>query len=142
MAGLRWAIHPPPPRRRELHLQTTQQGILLQATRKHKRVSTLHSPETRPPHLYPAGSILSPEAYRKRVTDMATEIEEDAAAARRRTGVEPLGVAAILGQDPVRAFNPHGRRRVYPGTIQGHPAPSSARFADSQFGAIRWVDDQ
>jgi hypothetical protein len=32
---------------------------------------------------------------------MAMEIEEDAAAARRRTGAEPLGVAAILAQDPV-----------------------------------------
>jgi hypothetical protein len=31
---------------------------------------------------------------------MAAEIEEDAAAARKRTGTEPLGVAAILAQDP------------------------------------------
>jgi hypothetical protein len=32
---------------------------------------------------------------------MAAEIEEDAAAARKRTGTEPLGAAAILAQDPV-----------------------------------------
>jgi len=31
---------------------------------------------------------------------MAAEIEEEAAAARKRTGAEPLGVAAILSQDP------------------------------------------
>jgi hypothetical protein len=31
---------------------------------------------------------------------MATEIEEDTAAARKRTGTEPLGAAAILAQDP------------------------------------------
>lgn len=41
-----------------------------------------------------------PEAYRERVASMATEIEEDAATARKRMGVEPLGVAAILAQDP------------------------------------------
>jgi hypothetical protein len=48
----------------------------------------------------PCWKHLSPEAYRKRVANLATEIEEDAAAARKRTGAEPLGVAAILGQDP------------------------------------------
>ncbi|HTG35658.1 MAG TPA: hypothetical protein VLB76_22275 [Thermoanaerobaculia bacterium] len=31
---------------------------------------------------------------------MAVEIEQDAAAARKRTGTEPLGAAAILAQDP------------------------------------------
>ena len=32
---------------------------------------------------------------------MAAGIEEDAAAARKRTGAEPFGAAAILAQDPV-----------------------------------------
>jgi hypothetical protein len=31
---------------------------------------------------------------------MATEIEEDTAVARKRTGTEPLDAAAILAQDP------------------------------------------
>ncbi|HEY0510499.1 MAG TPA: transposase, partial [Thermoanaerobaculia bacterium] len=49
----------------------------------------------------PCWKHLFPEAYRERVANMAVEIEEDAAAARKRTGAEPLGVAAILAQDPV-----------------------------------------
>jgi hypothetical protein len=49
----------------------------------------------------PCWKDLSPEAYRERVGNMATEIEEDAAAARRRTRAQPLGAAAILAQDPV-----------------------------------------
>jgi REP element-mobilizing transposase RayT len=49
----------------------------------------------------PCWKHLSPEAYRERVADLAAEIEEDAAASRKRTGAEPLGPAAILAQDPV-----------------------------------------
>jgi REP element-mobilizing transposase RayT len=49
----------------------------------------------------PCWKHLTPEAYRERVAKLATEIEEDAAAARKRTGTEPLGAAAILAQDPV-----------------------------------------
>src|SRR4029077_6417567 len=48
----------------------------------------------------PCWKHLSPEAYRKCVANLATEIEEDAAAARKRTRAQPLGVAAILAQDP------------------------------------------
>jgi hypothetical protein len=48
----------------------------------------------------PCWKDLSPEAYQQRVANMAAEIEEDAAAARKRTGAEPLGVRAILAQDP------------------------------------------
>ncbi len=48
----------------------------------------------------PCWKHLSPEAYRECFANLATEIENDAAAARRRTGVEPLGVPAILAQDP------------------------------------------
>ncbi len=48
----------------------------------------------------PCWKHLSPEAYRECVANMASEIEEDAATARKRTGVEPLGVAAILAQEP------------------------------------------
>jgi hypothetical protein len=49
----------------------------------------------------PCWKHLSPGAYRERVEDLATDIEEDAAKARKRTGAEPLGTAAILAQDPV-----------------------------------------
>jgi hypothetical protein len=48
----------------------------------------------------PCWQHLSPEAYRQRVANLAAEIEEDAAAARKRTGTQPLGAAAILAQDP------------------------------------------
>ncbi len=48
----------------------------------------------------PCWKDLPPEQYRERVAKMAAEIEEDAAAARKRRRVEPFGVAAILAQDP------------------------------------------
>ena len=48
----------------------------------------------------PCWEHLSPEAYRERVGAMATEIEEEAAAARKRTGAHPLGAAKILAQHP------------------------------------------
>jgi hypothetical protein len=48
----------------------------------------------------PCWKDLPPEQYRERVAQMATEIEEDAAAARKRRRIEPFGVAAILAQDP------------------------------------------
>ena len=43
---------------------------------------------------------LSPEAYGERVARMGREIEEEAAAIRKRTGAEPFGAAKILAQDP------------------------------------------
>src|SRR4051794_7440341 len=48
----------------------------------------------------PCWEHLSPEAYRERVGKMAVQIEEDAAAARRRTGARPLGAAKIVVQHP------------------------------------------
>jgi len=48
----------------------------------------------------PCWEHLSPEAYRERVGKIAAEIEEEAAAARKRTGAEPFGAAKILAQDP------------------------------------------
>jgi len=48
----------------------------------------------------PCWEQLSPEAYRERVGKMATEIEEEAAARRKRTGAHPLGAAKILAQHP------------------------------------------
>jgi hypothetical protein len=48
----------------------------------------------------PCWDHLTPEAYRQRVASLGEEIEQDAAAARGRTGVEPLGPAIILAQDP------------------------------------------
>jgi REP element-mobilizing transposase RayT len=72
------------------------------ARRKGETVDRLRytTPETVTFSPLPCWKDLSPEAYRQRVANMATEIEEDAAAARKRTGGEPLGVAAILAQDP------------------------------------------
>ncbi|HTG32671.1 MAG TPA: transposase [Thermoanaerobaculia bacterium] len=58
------------------------------------------TPETVTFSLLPCWKNLSPEAHRQRVANMAAEIEEDAAAARKRTGTEPFGVAAILAQAP------------------------------------------
>ena len=48
----------------------------------------------------PCWEHLSPEAYRERVGKMADEIEQEAAAARKRTGAHPLGAAKILAQHP------------------------------------------
>ncbi|MFL6262612.1 MAG: transposase [Thermoanaerobaculia bacterium] len=50
--------------------------------------------------LLPCWKHLSREAYRERVAKMVLEIEEEAAAARKRTGAEPFGAAKILAQDP------------------------------------------
>ena len=49
----------------------------------------------------PCWKHLSPEAYRQRVTNLAAEIDDEAAATRKRTGAKPLGRATILAQDPV-----------------------------------------
>jgi REP element-mobilizing transposase RayT len=72
------------------------------ARRKGEAVDRLRyaTPETVTLSPLPCWKNLSPEAYRQRVANLAAEIEEDAAAARKRTGTEPLGVAAILAQDP------------------------------------------
>jgi REP element-mobilizing transposase RayT len=72
------------------------------ARRKGEDVDRLRytTPETVTFSPLPCWQHLSPEAYRQRVANMATEIEENAAAARKRTGVEPLGPEAILAQAP------------------------------------------
>ena len=61
----------------------------------------------------PCWAGLSPEAYRNRVAGMVAEIEEQAAAERRRTGKSPLGARAILDQDPC----------TRPETCKKSPAP-------------------
>ena len=48
----------------------------------------------------PCWKHLSPEAYRERVAKMGLEIEEEAAAKRKRTGAEPFGAVKILAQAP------------------------------------------
>jgi hypothetical protein len=48
----------------------------------------------------PCWEHLSSEAYRERVAKMGLEIEEEAAARRKRTGVRPMGAAKILAQHP------------------------------------------
>jgi len=48
----------------------------------------------------PCWAHLSPDAYWERVAALVTEIESEAAATLAKSGREPLGVAAILRQDP------------------------------------------
>src|SRR3954464_9490738 len=48
----------------------------------------------------PCWKPLPLEVYRERVGKMGLEIEEEAAAARKRTGAHPLGAAKILAQHP------------------------------------------
>jgi REP element-mobilizing transposase RayT len=48
----------------------------------------------------PCWKHLTPEQRQKRVAALVSEIEEEAAARRERTGVQPLGPAAILAQHP------------------------------------------
>jgi REP element-mobilizing transposase RayT len=48
----------------------------------------------------PCWEHLSPEVYRKRIGSMVQGIEEEAAAARQRTGAHPFGAAKILAQHP------------------------------------------
>ena len=65
------------------------------ARRKGEAVDRLRyaTPETVVFSPLPCWEHLSPEEYRERVGKMATEIEEEAAAARKRTGAEPFGAA-------------------------------------------------
>ncbi|HET9227321.1 MAG TPA: hypothetical protein VFR31_11685 [Thermoanaerobaculia bacterium] len=48
----------------------------------------------------PCWRHLSPERYRELIAGLIQEIDAEAAAERKRTGREPLGVAAILRQHP------------------------------------------
>ncbi|HEY0510769.1 MAG TPA: hypothetical protein VGH73_02615 [Thermoanaerobaculia bacterium] len=48
----------------------------------------------------PCWKPLTPEQRQKRVAALVSEIEGEAAAHRERTGVQPLGPAAILAQSP------------------------------------------
>lgn len=56
---------------------------------------------------------LSKEAWKRRITGLVAEIETEAAARRVKTGSQPLGMAAILGQ------HPHDR----PERLKKSPAP-------------------
>ncbi|HEX6949643.1 MAG TPA: hypothetical protein VF127_08575, partial [Nitrospira sp.] len=48
----------------------------------------------------PCWKHLPPEEYKRRLLKMRDEIEAEAAAARAKTGVQPLGRKAILAQHP------------------------------------------
>ena len=58
------------------------------------------TPETVALSPLPCWEYLLPEEYRERIRGLVEEIEEDAAAARDRTGIPALGPDAILTQDP------------------------------------------
>jgi hypothetical protein len=49
----------------------------------------------------PCWRHLSPEKQKERVAEVVQAIEEETAARRKRTGVPPLGRAAVLKQDPL-----------------------------------------
>ena len=86
----------------------------------------------------PAGSTFRPKVWRGRALDLIHEIEEEAAARRSRTGSQPLGVAAILGQHPhdrpkrpkkspaplFHACERQGARRALGGLSPGSSRPS------------------
>ena len=48
----------------------------------------------------PCWRYLSAEQYRERVAGLVQQIESEAAAERKRTGIQPLGAAAIMRQHP------------------------------------------
>jgi len=48
----------------------------------------------------PCWADLTPEQHRKRTAELVEEIEQEARADREARGIEPLGVEAILRQDP------------------------------------------
>lgn len=57
---------------------------------------------------------LTPDQYRERIAELAEDIEAEARADREARGIEPLGVEAILRQDP------HNR----PNRTKKSPAPA------------------
>ena len=61
----------------------------------------------------PCWAHLSPERYKEQVAGLVEEIEVEARADREARGVEPLGVAAILRQDPHSRPN-HTKRSPRP----------------------------
>jgi hypothetical protein len=54
----------------------------------------------------PCWADLTPEQYRKRIAELVEEVEAEARAGREAREVEPLGVEAILRQDPHPRPNP------------------------------------
>lgn len=71
------------------------------------------APETLILKPLPCWKHLSPEHYRARIASMVEEIEVDAAAARKRTGAQPLGRKAILSHNPLHR----------PDKVKKSPAP-------------------
>ncbi len=62
----------------------------------------------------PCWKDLSTEAWKRRLTSLVGEIEAEAAARRKRTGSQPLGLGALLSR------HPHHR----PARLEKSPAPS------------------
>ena len=71
------------------------------------------TPETVTLTPLPCWEHLSPEQYRRCVAALVEEIEKEAAADCARKGIQPLGVKAVLAQDPLHR----------PKTIAKSPAP-------------------
>jgi REP element-mobilizing transposase RayT len=72
----------------------------------------------------PCWSGLPEDQYRKRIASLVAQIEAKTSAERQRKGIEPLGRAAILSQDP------HGK----PTRSKKSPAPRFHAFRKS----VRW----
>ena len=73
----------------------------------------------------PCWADLSTEQYRERVAGLVEEIEAEARADREARGIEPLGAAAILRQDP-HSFPSHTKKSPAPAV---HAASKAARQA-------------
>jgi Transposase IS200 like len=71
----------------------------------------------------PCWADLTPEQYRQRIAELVAEIETEARAGREAKGVEPLGVEAILRQDPHTCPN-HSKKSPAPAY---HAASKAAR---------------
>jgi hypothetical protein len=67
----------------------------------------------------PCWKDLTEEQRRARVAALVDDIESEAAARRKRTGAKPLGVAAVLAQNPLRR----------PKKTKKSPAPASKESA-------------
>jgi REP element-mobilizing transposase RayT len=90
------------------------------------------TPETLTLAPLPCWSHLTAEIYRRRVAELVAQIEAEASAHRRATGIEPPGPAAVRGQ------NPHAQ----PFRTKKSPAPrfhaASRRVREELSQAYAW----
>lgn len=78
------------------------------------------------------GKDLPPEVWRARALNLIHEIDEEAAARKSKTGSQPLGIAAILSQDP----HDHPKRSKRSPASLFHAL--SSRVRDELWEGYRW----